>query len=154
MSARTITGVQGQPYGTSEKRTALIPPRLLGARRHRFPLVLTAALLVVAAMPGSVQQAVENGVRSEPANLLSTIMQQAQGVAASGARFVSDLRLLYQIAQLRDGLEPRATRTPPRTSSSQVGVGLAPPFSTSEIKVCNAAEATLPVQSKSRKTPL
>lgn len=143
MSGRTTTGVQGQPYGTSEKRTALIPPRLLGARRHRFSLVLTATLLVVMAMPGSVQQAVENGVSSEPANLLSTIMQQAQGVAASGARFVSDLRLLYQIAQLRDGLEPRAAAPIPNLQD-----GGAP----AEIKVCKSTPADPPMESKSKKT--
>lgn len=138
MSPQAITDEQGKPYMAGEKGPAEASRRW----SRRFLLVLAAALLVVIAVPGSVTQAPDKGASRESASLLGTLAVQARGVAASGARFVSDLRLLYQIAQLRNGLGPRAAASLPKLQA----VG-AP----AEIKVCAAARAALPAQSKSGK---
>ena len=110
MSARAITGVQGQPKVAGEKRPRWLRP---------FSLVLAASLLAFVAMPGNV----------------------AQAVVSSGTRFVTDLRLLYQVPQFLDGIEAQAAPLPAARTAAP-----------SEVTICKAAPADLAPQGKLKKS--
>lgn len=131
MSARAITGVQGQPKVADEKRPRWLRP---------FSLVLAGGLLVFVAMPGNVAQAVNGNPNAVQGSLVSVLATQAQAVVSSGTRFVTDLRLLYQVPQLLEDIEAQAPPPPAARTAAP-----------SEVTICKAA-ADLPPQGKLKKS--
>ena len=132
MSARVITGVQKQPKVASEKRPRWLRP---------FSLVLAAGLLAFAAVPGNVAQSVSGNPNAVQSSLVSVLATQAQAVVSSGTRFVTDLRLLYQVPQLLEGIEAQAAPVPAARTAAP-----------SEVIICKTAPADLAPQVKLKKS--
>lgn len=97
---RATQQAERQPRAASEERRA--------SRLGRFSLALAMAAFAVAAIPGG-----PSGERTD-AGLFSTLANQMNTVVEDGTRFVSDLHILYQMAQLRNTAAAASTSPVPR----------------------------------------
>lgn len=118
-----------QPKAASEKRR----PGL-----KRFSLAVAASLLLGVLATGNTH-AVGNDAGRGSQSLWTTL--SAQAVVASGTRFVNDVRLLYQISQLRESFVP--AERPMATAAPQANV-----------KICKAEPASLPPATRAKKIRL
>jgi len=116
---------------TAQEKVQRQQPAASGKRRvwlERFPLVVAAALLVCMFATGSTQ-ATAGEASMSPAGLWTTLGTRAQAAITSGTRFASDLRLLYQIAELRDASIPAAQTLPaPQAEGETCKAGILSPI--------------------------
>jgi len=114
---------------------------------------LAAAFLSFLLFPVAIGLAMGNESSRSPLDMVGAVDAQARAAFAGSARFFNDLRLLYQVAELRNGLETQRAVVRHSSGGQRPTARPGPRESTSRSAAADSEQATATIEKCSSKSP-